>query len=182
LIPLDNALEWYRTAIHARLALAAFTLQAENAAEAGAQTRSACDLAYKFRDTAGDNGSWLTERRDCWLMRTRLALAAGRDSEALTAAQRAVRISKAVVSGDRAADRFGRARALRLLGDAQSRSGNTAAAHDAWSNALAALLSETTETPREMDEHARVLESMGRSIEAAKIKSRLDAIGYHGVG
>lgn len=181
LIPFDNALEWYRTAIRARLAFAAFTLRAGNAAEGGAQTRSACDLAYKFRDRAGDSGSWVTERRDCWLMQTRLALAGGQNSEALAAAQRAVGISKAVVSGDLAADRFGRARALRLLGDAQNRSGNTAAAHDAWSRALAEIVPETRETPREMDEHARVLESMGRAVEAAQIKSRLDAIGYHSV-
>jgi tetratricopeptide (TPR) repeat protein len=181
-IPLDNASAWYGTAIHARLALAAFTLDAGNRPEAAALTQSACSLADKLRDQTGANPFLLTERRDCWLMRTRLALASGRIAEALADARRAVETSKAIATGDHIADRFGQAKAYRLLGDAEKRSGSAAEASHAWSDALASMPPELTQTPREMDEYAQVLERMGRSTEATQIKSKLNAIGYHSAG
>jgi len=59
--------------------------------------------------------------------------------------------------------------------------GNDSAATQAWSNALNSLPSGMIERPPEMDEHALVLERLGRVGEARAIRGRLAAIGYRSV-
>ena len=69
----------------------------------------------------------------------------------------------------------------RLIGDIRRNAGDAAGARVAWSNAFATLPQGAPEAPLEMDEHATILERLGRNDEAQPLRARLSAIGYEGM-
>jgi len=56
--------------------------------------------------------------------------------------------------------------------------GDTGAAKAGWANALSSLPQGTPELPDEMDEHATILERLGRAADARRLAARLTAMGY----
>jgi hypothetical protein len=56
-----------------------------------------------------------------------------------------------------------------------------AGASAAWTSALAALPPNVAERPMEMDEHARILDRLGRAAEAKPIVAHLSSIGFRRV-
>jgi tetratricopeptide (TPR) repeat protein len=111
-------------------------------------------------------------------MRTRLALDSGDFRNALLFAQQALASAQSDRNEDPLVGRYAIAGAYRALGDARQRSGDGKGAQDAWSKALAALPTGFAETPAESDEHALILERLGRAAEAQPLISRLKSIGY----
>jgi hypothetical protein len=65
-----------------------------------------------------------------------------------------------------------------LLGDARNGLGDKPAAAAAWNAALQAVPRVTAERPIETQEHAIILERLGRTGEAQKLNQQLAAIGY----
>ena len=91
-------------------------------------------------------------------------------------ADKAVRVARSVKSADPADARFGLVGALLLQGDIHK--GDPNRARSAWSDALAAIPAGVAEKPSEMEEHATILERLGRGQEAAQLRARLAQIGY----
>jgi len=116
--------------------------------------------------------------RDCLLLRAKLALASGAESEATTFAERAVQIAKSVNTTDPADARMGLAEALRVSGDIRRRSGDLVGARAAWVQAIGAVPVNITEKPPEMREHVLILQRVGRRAEAERLIGRLISIGY----
>jgi hypothetical protein len=68
--------------------------------------------------------------------------------------------------------------AEQLLGDAFSRSGNTAAARGAYARALAAWPQNVEYRPKQLADQAALLSRLGRHAEANRLRTQLTAIGY----
>jgi tetratricopeptide (TPR) repeat protein len=169
---------WQSKAAAARLDLASTFLLLGRADEAAEQTQSGCALvaAISGRDPVPP------KLRACLTMRSRLALQSNASSQALTFAKQALASAQSERREDPVQSRYRVAAAYRLLGDVYQREGNQDGARAAWSNALASLPGGIVEQPADMDEHARILERLGRSSEARQLVSRLNAIGYRRLG
>jgi len=176
LIPVEPTNKfWKSRAAGAQLDLANALLEAGQTEEATRKTQSACELV-----TAISGRNPATPRlRACLVMRTRLALRSGATSEALMLGKQALASARSERREDPVWSQYLVADAYRLLGDVYQRSGDTAAARDAWSSAVASLPQGIVEQPTEMDAHARILERVGRAAEAQQLSARLSAIGYH---
>jgi tetratricopeptide (TPR) repeat protein len=116
--------------------------------------------------------------RECWMMRGYIAYAKGADAEAAADAQKAISVGRSLKSADSGTDAFGLARAYRLLGDARKAVGDTAGAAAAWNAAFQSLPRVSAERPIETQEHAIILERLGRNAEAQRLKQQLAATGY----
>src|SRR5205085_1124476 len=138
----------------------------------------ACAMVAGLLGKNPKNPAWLGGSRDCWLMRAQIALARGKNDEAVQAAIRASEIAKSVRTADPALDSFLLAKANRVLGDAYRAAGNAAAAQSSWSSAYSAIPQVAAETPWELRQHALVLERVGRSAEANAITAKLNSMGY----
>lgn len=174
----ENAI-WRGLGAAPRLDLARTLLALGRTDEAVRQTAAGCGLAADFVKRANNVVKGATLRTACLSMRSRLALAAGADNEALALAQRALASARTESSGDLIADpRYSIAAAYRLLGDVQQRMGNTDAARTAWNAGLAELPGNFAERPREMNEHAQLLRRLGRTGESGPLVDRLAAMGF----
>jgi tetratricopeptide (TPR) repeat protein len=175
LMPVDPSNKfWQSVAAGAQLDLASTLLSLGRADAAADQTRGACALVAAI---SGRNP--VTPRlRACLAMRSRLALHSNASSQALTFAKQALASARSERWEDPIQTRYRVATAYRLLGDAYRQSGNAEAARAAWSSALASLPGGIVEQPTQMDEHALILERLGRSTEAQQLVSKLNAIGY----
>jgi len=111
-------------------------------------------------------------------MRAQIALARGKNDDAVRAAIRASQIAKSVRTADPALDSFLLAKTNRVLGDAYRAAGNAAAAQGLWMSAYSAIPHVAAETPWELRQHALVLERVGRSAEANAITAKLNSMGY----
>jgi tetratricopeptide (TPR) repeat protein len=121
---------------------------------------------------------WRIDFRECSILRGYIALAKGANAEAANAAEQALRIGRSAKSADPGTDAFALARTYRLLGDARKALGETAAATAAWNAAFQSLPHVAAERPIETQEHAIILERLGRTGEAQKLNQQLAAIGY----
>jgi predicted negative regulator of RcsB-dependent stress response len=122
--------------------------------------------------------SGTSNQTSCLIMRTRLALAEADDSQALSLSEQALASARSERSGDAVRDNYRVADAYRRVGDIQLKLGDPVAARNAWSSGLAIIPTNAAENPLETDEHALILERLGRTGEAARLLSRLSAIGY----
>jgi tetratricopeptide (TPR) repeat protein len=111
-------------------------------------------------------------------MRAYIAFASGNNAAAAAAADQAIVIARSVKTADSGADAFARARSYQLLGDARKGLGDSAGAFAAWTAALQAIPRVTAERPVETQEHAIILERLGRTAEAERLNRQLAAIGY----
>jgi tetratricopeptide (TPR) repeat protein len=147
-------------------------------AEASQQIDSSCAILSRLIAKDPKFTDWHVDFRECWIMRGYIALAKGANSDAANAAEQALRLGRSVKSNDPAADAFAAARAYRLLGDARNGEGDKAAAAAAWNAAFLALPHVGAERPIETQEHAIILQRLGRIAEAQQLNQRLARIGY----
>ena len=175
LIPIEPAnAQWKRSAARARLYLANALLWAGQHDEASRQTENACNILAGLPP----DGSANSIRTFCLTMRSRLALESGANADALALAQQALKSAGQVHSEDPLKDRFIIASIYRLIGDSRRAMGDNESAKGAWMNALPFLPPKGVETPTEMDEHAVILERLGRTAESRPLVARLQAIGF----
>jgi tetratricopeptide (TPR) repeat protein len=172
----QNAL-WRSYAAGARLELAKALLAAGNRTDAAQRTISACAMLDGMRATP----LVITRSVDCLLLRSRLALQSRAGADALAAAQQALAAARQLHSEDPLKDKYRIASAYRLIGDARQNMGDAGAANAGWSDALSSLPQGSPEPPAEMDEHATILERLGRAAEARQLTDRLNAMGYRRV-
>ena len=86
--------------------------------------------------------------------------------------------SRRAQTADKIEDAYRLARAYRLVGDAERARGDLAAARAAWAQGLAAVPADVAERPDEMQDHATLLQRIGRNDEAAQLTAKLRAMGY----
>jgi tetratricopeptide (TPR) repeat protein len=165
---------WKSSAATARLWLANALLDAGRSDEARQAITSGCAIVSGI----GQTDAVTTRRTACLVMRARLALATGDNRTALAMAENALASARQNHSEDPLKDRFTVAFIERLIGDSNHGLGNEGEARAAWAAALQAVPLNVPELPPEMDEHATILQRVGRSAEAQPIVSRLNAMGY----
>jgi tetratricopeptide (TPR) repeat protein len=174
---LDPANEkWLQSTQSSRLMLARELFDNGNAAQAAEQIQPICSTFARLMAKDPNVGLRSAAQRDCLILQARIAAHSGDATGASSLATQAVRIARSVKSIDPADAKFGLAGALRVLGDTSTNDPDRA--RSAWREALAAIPAGVAEKPIEMDEHARILERLGRSAEAAALKRRLAQIGY----
>jgi tetratricopeptide (TPR) repeat protein len=173
-------MRWQYYSARARITLAQILLAAGNSAEASAETANACSASNSLVAKDPNVQRWRENLRECWMMRARLSVAGGDEQRALTFAQRALDTAKSVRTTDSVDDKYGTAKAYRLLGDIRLKLGDRSGARTAWSAGLAALSVGAAEKPGEMAEHAMLLERLGRTEEARQRSAGLRAMGYRG--
>ncbi|HET7709699.1 MAG TPA: toll/interleukin-1 receptor domain-containing protein [Sphingomicrobium sp.] len=178
LIPRDASnSRWQDFTARAELNLAELLLASGTFAEARSVTQAACNRVDRFLAADPSAHQWRSNRRECLILNARIALGSRDPVRALNLAQTAVGTARAVKSTDPSADGFALAKALRVLGDAQARSGNRAAASAAWRSALAALPGGTAK-PAELGEQHLILLRAGQASAAQGLARRLAAMGY----
>jgi tetratricopeptide (TPR) repeat protein len=170
--------KWLQSTQASRLLLAEQLLDQGQTAQAAGQLQPICATYAKLVAKDSTIAQRSAGYRDCLMTEARVAARSGQKASAAAFGMQAVRVARSVSTIDRADARFGLAAALRLVGDIRRSGQNPAEAQAAWSEALATIPSGATEKPSEMDEHALILERLGRSAEAAALKSRLEQIGY----
>lgn len=178
LIPLEpeNTL-WKGLAAQARLELANALLLLGRTSEAASASSAGCGLAADV--LARNPGvTWRRLQTGCYSSRSRLALAAGDNAEALLLGERALASAKTEQSADPIADRYSIAAVYRLLGDIRRELGNDEAARGAWTAGLRQLPENVAEGPLEMDERSELLKRLGRQEESRTIKAKLAGMGY----
>jgi tetratricopeptide (TPR) repeat protein len=175
LIPIEPTNQvWKSMMAGAQLDLANALLSTGDVDEAAEQTQSACALVAAL----GGRDSVSPKRRACLTMRSRLALQSGAAAQALSFARQALVAAQTERREDPVQSRYLIADAYRLLGDAYQRNGDTKAAEAAWQAALASVPRNIVEKPREADDHALILERLGRAAAAKQLVLKLNAIGY----
>ena len=173
----DNA-SWKGLAAGLRLDLAEVfhALGRHKAAES--ESRAGCDMVAALRRQNPEVTTWHSSQTTCFIIRTRLALDEGSLAAALAIARQALDSARRERSLDPVKDRYGVAAALRLIGEAQQRSGDNEAARQSWESALAQLPRNVAERPRETNERAALLRLLGRSEDAEPLVQRLQKAGF----
>jgi len=170
--------KWLEYSALAKSNLAYILVVAGKPDEAVPQIDASCATISRLLAKDSTSADLRTDLRECWMMRGYIAFAKGANADAAAAAQRAIEIGKSVRSADAGADAFGLARAYRLLGDSRKGLGDAAGAAAAWTAAFQALPRVPAERPIETQEHAIILERLGRIAEAQQLKQQLAATGY----
>jgi len=173
----SNAL-WLSSGAWARIVLAKLLLLARDTSGAAEQGAAACRTFQVLLSRPAPRPEWRKGSYACALVRSGLAMAAGNRDQALAAAQQAVAAARLAQTQDKHEDAFRLARAYRMVGDVQRDRGDMLSAQEAWAKGLAAIPTSVPERPDEMEDHALLLQRAGRSAEAQRLTSRLNAMGY----
>jgi tetratricopeptide (TPR) repeat protein len=173
----DNA-TWKGIAAGVQLDLADTLRELGRTSAASAEARAACAQVTALRRQNPNMAAWHSAHTTCLMVRSRLAIARGANSEALALARQAVNSARRERSLDPVRDRFAVAAALRLEGEAHYRLGDAAAAARAWTAALSHLSAKVEERPRELNERVALLRHLGREEEARPLAERLRAAGF----
>jgi len=177
LIEPDNS-KWLENSAVAKYYLAYILAINGKADEASQQNDTSCSIISRLIAKDPKLADWRYDYRECWIMRGYVDFAKGANPDAAKDAEQALRIARSSKSSDAANDAFATARAYRLLGDARSGLGDKAAATAAWNAAFQALPRVSAEKPNETQEHAIILQRLGRVDEAHQLNQRLAAMGY----
>jgi tetratricopeptide (TPR) repeat protein len=170
---------WRDVAGNVHLELAKNLVALRRNAEAAGEATAACEVAARLEAREPDVARWRSLQTMCLAMRSRLALAASANAQALNLAERSLNSARTERSGDSVSDHYTVAGAYRLLGDVRKRMGDAAGAREAWLGGFAQVQQSTSESPIEMNERAGLLRRLGRTAEADPITARLTAIGFH---
>ena len=146
--------------------------------EASQQIDASCAIISGLIAKDPKFSDWLSDFRECWIMRGYIARAKGANADAANDGEKALGIAGSFKSADPGTDAFAVARAYRLLGDARKAMGDSSGAAAAWNSAFQALPRVPAERPIETQEHAIILQRLGRIGEAERLNQRLAAIGY----
>jgi len=172
-----NAL-WLSSGAAARLNLARLLLVNGNPTEADVHTAAACRTFQELLRRPSPRPEWRKGPYVCAVLRAGIAMAAGNRDQALAEAQQSVSAARRAQTADKIEDAYRLARAYRLVGDAERDRGDLAAARAAWAQGLAAVPADVAERPDEMQDHATLLQRIGRNDEAAQLTAKLRAMGY----
>ncbi|NUR46033.1 MAG: toll/interleukin-1 receptor domain-containing protein [Sphingomonas sp.] len=173
-----NNRKWLEHSALAKYYLAYVLAITGKTGEASQQNDSSCALISRLIAKDPKLADWRVDYRECWIMRGYIDLAKGASANASNDAQQAIRIAGSFKSREPATDAFALARAYRLLGDARKAMGDGSGAAAAWNAAFRALPGVQAERPIEMQEHAIILQRLGRNGEAQELNQRLAAMGY----
>jgi tetratricopeptide (TPR) repeat protein len=173
----DNS-KWLEYSANAKNILAYALVITGKPDEAAQQNAASCAIVSRLLTKDPRMGDWRAALRECWLMRGYATLAKGENAAAVSAAEQAIRTGQSVHTSNSGADAFGLARAYRLLGDARGGMHDMASATAAWSAAFRALPHVPAEMPIETQEHAIILQRLGRTAEAQQLNQQLAAEGY----
>ncbi|HET9355216.1 MAG TPA: hypothetical protein VFO42_03515 [Sphingomicrobium sp.] len=173
--PTNN--KWREHNARVKLRLAEFLLAIGNRAEAATLAQSGCAIVNALIAKDSSIAQRRATRRDCLLVRSRLAALNGANADAMALAKAAVEAARTAGTSDRIGDARALAEAHRLLGDAYQRANNAEAARASWQAGIAALATLANERPSEIGERAELLERVGNRTESARLKARLGAIG-----
>jgi tetratricopeptide (TPR) repeat protein len=168
---------WKSFSARARLNLAEGLLTAGNVDQAAAQTEAACQITQRLQSTDASVQTWRAIVRDCWQTRSQVSVARGDLMQAAQAADRAVRMGKAVRTTNPVDDSFKLAQSYLLLGDVRAKLHNVSGAQEAWQAGLAAIPANVAEKPVEIADHAELLKRLGRS-ETGERTAKLGSMGY----
>jgi tetratricopeptide (TPR) repeat protein len=169
---------WLDYGARARLSLAKLLLATGHAAPAESQMSTACETVRALLSRPAPKPDWRKAWYACTIVQSGLASANGSKDQALAAAQAAVSAARAAKTSDKVEDAFRLARAYRLAGDAERDRGDLAAARNAWTQGLAAIPARVAEGPDEMQDHATLLQRLGRDSEAQLLTAKLRSMGY----
>ena len=111
-------------------------------------------------------------------MRAQIAATTANVEVAANAASRAVKAAKAVDGLDPSLDKFNLAKSYRVFGDIRRSGGDSDGAAAAWNAGLNAIPKVAAERPLEAQEHAELLERLGRAKDAAPLRQQLARAGY----
>lgn len=144
---------------------------------AGAAARRGCDVAGSLLRRDKSVIEWsLDAQRECLKLRAQLALAKGAHDEAMARAKELLTLRD---GKERPIDAgLARAAAMGLIGDMHLAAGRGDRAATAWRQALAALPTESDETPPEQAQRSIFMRLLGMRDAADRLAARLDAIGY----
>jgi tetratricopeptide (TPR) repeat protein len=173
----DNR-KWLGFAASARTKLAELLLLNGNATEAAGLNDGACNTFANLLRKDDSVQNWRSGLRDCWLLKAQLMALQGDVPGGSAAASRAIDIGKTVKTTDQPQDRFNLVRAYRVLGDIRRKDGDMAGAAAAWNAGLGEIPKVVAERAPEAQEHAELLERLGRSAEARPLRQQLARIGY----
>ena len=169
---------WLEYTARSRISLARLLLATGTVAGAAEQTTAGCQIIGQLLSRPATRPEWHKGAYACAVLQSGLASADGQKDDALAAAQRAVVAARDFKSSDKIEDAFRLARAYRMVGDAERDRGNLAGARAAWVQGLAAIPARVTERPDEMQDHATLLQRVGRNDEATQLTARLHSMGY----
>ncbi|HEY6048063.1 MAG TPA: toll/interleukin-1 receptor domain-containing protein [Sphingomicrobium sp.] len=169
---------WQQYGFESRIGYATVLLAAGQRDEAGVQTNAACKTIAGLLRQPAPKPDWRIGQVDCLLLQGQLALAAGAKDDGLRLAQQAIATARTVHTVDRVADASLLERAYRVTGDIARARGDLPGAQAAWTSALSQFLDGVPLMPRELAEHAMLLDRLGRAGEAQQLKQRLAAMGY----
>lgn len=172
----DNA-SWQGLAAGASIELSKMLLSLNQISRARETTEAACTQAAQLISRDATVSSWQAYATACQMLRAQLARADGRNEEAVSLAQQALRSAKNEKSGDTNRDRYRIASVYRQLGDIQQKAGEGAEARLSWNAGLALLPTISGERPRELAERAALLNRLGRLAELQPVRDRLRAAG-----
>jgi len=169
---------WTERAAQSHIDMAHYLLAKGSTAQAATAAVAGCGFADALYRKDSRVADWRILRRDCLRVQGMIAFAAGDKPKALALANQTVAAARSVDGTDPIEDRYGLAKAYRLLGDVEQSIGNSAAARTAWAAGLAAIPKTIAERPPEMRVHEALLRRLGQAAEASQIASRLAAMGY----
>lgn len=169
---------WRSFGATARLYLARLLLVTGNPRGAADLSAAGCSTLDDLLKQPRPRPEWHTGPYACALISTGVAMASGAKDQALAAARQAVAAAHPAQSSDMREDEFRLARAYRLVGDAERDLGDLAAARAAWGQGLAAIPIGVPEAPDEMQDHAMLLQRLGRNAEAQPLTAKLREMGY----
>jgi tetratricopeptide (TPR) repeat protein len=172
----DN-LDWVEIAAAAQLELGGILLASQRVGEAAGQVARGCANVDRLAASGNMLTDWRLLRVECFNKRARLALAAGRNGEALVASGQALAAAEAHQGADSADRRIAIASMRLLTGDILQRSGSQAAARAEWLAALS-IWPQLSENPRQMAIRAELLTRVGRADEARPLAARLRNAGF----
>jgi tetratricopeptide (TPR) repeat protein len=156
-------------------------LLASDAGDAVGEANIGCALASQLMAKGQTMFRWRQAQSECFALRARLALAGKVSENPIELAERAVTAGRNLNSGDAISDSYLLASYQRLLGDAQARAGNRAAATSAWQSGLAGLPNNSAERPWELNERFQLLRRVGRARDALPLATKLAALHYRGI-
>lgn len=171
-------MQWLAYGAQARMNLASELLREGQTGEATGLTQAACGTVRRLLVLDPSKPDYRKAATLCWMLRARLTLANGDKEQAVAAAGNAVRSARQVQTGNRIADAFLVAKALRIESDAQRAAGNGAAAARALAAAKSALPRNAAETPTEIAERAAILTRLGEQAAARPLIAKLASMGF----
>jgi tetratricopeptide (TPR) repeat protein len=172
--------EWQQNVAGSHLNHGELLLAAGRIDEAAAASRIGCTMARRLVDRDASVVGWRTDLlAPCLMLRARIALTRGHQSEAASGAAQLLQIvDRQSRAGNQIRQQYRAAEALMLQGDIRAAAGQRELALQSWQAGLRRLPPEGADRPVERAQRVLLLERLGRQRDAAHLSAGLDSIGY----